>query len=214
VYNQPYLLQKLPMKKLLLLVGLFVFSTTAMPQKMDSTQTAVKKVYVDFVKWYRNNAEKLDGYELAKGSSVNENGQQPPWIMNWKNVEKYFANIRKKVPWLGETFIANERKFLKTCEKYWKEDPTEEITVGFDFDRFIGGQESPPIIIDNYILAKHVKWKVEIKGDNATIYYAGKFDKDDNDKPVKIKDGTKVKMKKEKGVWKIALLQNHFHYDK
>lgn len=198
------------MKKGLVALALFMVSFQAMPQQMDSAQKAVKKVYVDFVKWYRNHSEILDGYNLFRGSDTNENGSQPPWIMNWKNVERYLANIRKRVPYLGEAFITSERKFLKACEKYWKENPQEEITVGFDFDRFIGGQESPPIIIDNYILAKHVKWKVEIKGDYATIYYAGKFDKDDNGKPLKVKDGTKVKLKKEKGVWKIALLQNHF----
>jgi hypothetical protein len=198
------------MKKNLVAVLLFLFSLQGFSQKMDSTQLAVKKVYVDFVKWYRNHSEILDGFNLFRGSDTNENGMQPPWIMNWKNVERYLANIRKKVPWLGEAFIANERKFLKSCERYWKKHPEEEITVGFDYDRFIGGQESPQIMTDQYILSKKVSWKVEIKGDEAIIYYVWKGETDDNGKPLKIKDGTKVKMKMEKGKWKIALLQNHF----
>lgn len=206
----PYLPQKLQMKKLLLLVALFAFSLTAMPQKMDSAQTAVKKAYTDFVKWYRNHSEILDGFNLFRGTDTNENGMQPPWIMNWKNVERYLANIRKRVPYLGAAFINNERKFLKSCERYWKKHPEEDLTVGFDFDRFIGGQESPQIMVDQYILSKKVTWKVEIKGDDAIIYYIYKGQLDDHEKPMKIKDGTKVKMKKEKGVWKIALLQNHF----
>lgn len=199
------------MKKGCIAAIMFLVCLKAMPQqKLDSAQQAVKKVYVDFARWYKTHANALDGYDLVSGKDTTDNGMQPPYRMNWKNVEKYFANIRKKVPWLGETFIANERKFLKSCEKYWKEEPGEEIIAGFDYDRFVGGQESPGYMVDYTILSKKIVWRVDIKGDDATIYYMEKGAKDENNKPMKITQGTKVKMKKEKGVWKIALLQNHF----
>lgn len=202
------------MKKGVLAAFLFIISLQAMPQqKLDSNQQAVKKVYVDFVKWYKKNFNVLHNYDLVRGSDTTENGMQPPYHMNWKNAEKYFAAIRKRVPWLGETFIANERKFLKSCEKYWNENPQEEIIVGFDYDRFIGGQELPEYIVDHWILSKKIQWRVDVKGDNATIYYMEKGALNENDKPMKITEGTKVKLKKEKGVWKIALLQNAFEGD-
>lgn len=197
------------MKKALGFAFLLVFSVQAMAQRLTAEQQKVKKVYTDFVKWYRDHGETLDGFDLFHGSDTTENGQQPPWIMNWPNVEKYLVHIRKNVPYLGETFIANERKFLKQCEKYWKEDPKEELTAGFDYDRFLGGQESPDVLAQN-ILAKNVKWKVVIKGNRATIYYITPWDRDEKDRPLKITSGTKVLLQKEKGKWKIALLQNKF----
>lgn len=195
-------------KKGFIAAVLFLASLPAMPQKMDSAQLAVKKVYIDFARWYKTHGSVLDGFDLISGVDTGDNGLQPPYRMNWKNVEKYFATIRKKVPWLGETFIANERKFLKSCEKAWKKHPEEEIIMGFDYDRFVGGQESPDFMVNYTILSKKILWRVDIKGDDATIYYMEKGARDDNNKPMKITDGTKVKMKKEKGVWKIALLQN------
>ncbi len=198
------------MKKAPVLLALLFCTLQLTAQKMDSAQLAVKKVYIDFVKWYRNHSDKIDHYDLFRGSSTNENGMQPPWIMNWKTVEKYLANLPKKAPWLGAAFVANERKFLKSCEQYWKKHPEEELTVGFDFDRFIGGQESPQVMADEYILSKKVKWLVEIKGNNAVIYYIHPTETDDNGKPLAIKKGTNVQMKKENGVWKIARLQNYF----
>lgn len=193
---------------------LFLFAVCYIPlsaQKMDSAQLAVKKVYIDFAKWYRNHSEKIDHYELFRGSDTTENGMQPPWIMNWKNVEKYLANLRKKAPWLGAAFVANERKFLKSCERYWKKHPEEDLTVGFDFDRFVGGQESPQVIVDEIILSKKTKWLVEIKGNDAVIYYIHPWETDDNGKPLHIKKGTNVQLKKENGEWKISRLQNYFH---
>lgn len=78
----------------------------------DSTQ--IKNTITGFYKWYNANWKKVLAFKLYKGK---EKADVPPYIINWKEVERYFAFLRKNAPHLSEAFIENERKIYKGKRK-------------------------------------------------------------------------------------------------
>ena len=101
------------MKKSLILVAFFILSNFTYSQ-------VVKKVVVEFYKWYAANDAKLYNFKLYKGKVEKD---APPYMIDWKVAEKYFNYINKNVPWLGQAFVANERKFLKQCQQSFNKYP-------------------------------------------------------------------------------------------
>lgn len=181
------------MKTILLLLAL----TTGYNGLAQSSaeKAACKKTVEDFYKWYRVNWRKIDAFTLYKGKKKKD---QPPYVINWKEAERYFSFIRKNVSWLGETFIKNEKAFFKQCQKEFDADPTGDLPYGFDYDRFVGGQEDPEYIVDSTILRRDNKWTFDIKGDKATVYIT-----DSHWKELGPQKG-KVELVKENGRWTIA----------
>jgi hypothetical protein len=190
------------MKKLLFFI---VLCSTAWhvnaQQKPVSDRQAIINCVKGFYQWYKKEPSDLDKYALYRGKNK-DNPDGPPYMIDWKNVEKHFTWIRKNQHWLGETFIENERKFFKESEKYFNEHPEEEMPVGFDYDRIYGGQDTPIWMLPAKPLEKGITWKVTITGTKALVEftytfknYEGKMDKGHE----------KLEMAKEKGVWKIAL---------
>ena len=178
------------MKKLLfLLISSFAFSASQ-AQTLSAEQQAVKKVVVDFYKWYAANDAKLYNFKLYKGKVVKD---APPYIIDWKVAEKYFNYVRKNVTWLGQAFIINERKFLKQCQQNFNKYPEEEMPMGFDYDRFTDTQEDAKYTLDEYILNKKMTWQINIKNAVAIVFIN-----------VKNKDRSKVELVKENGTWKIS----------
>lgn len=157
-------------------------------------QAAAKKTVVDFYKWYGSNWKKMDAFKLYKGRKKKD---QPPYTINWKEVERYFTYIRQHVPQLGEAFISNEKKFFKQCQVDFDANPEEEIAAGFDYDRFVGGQEDPELIIRETILDKKNTWEVVIDGNKATVFVTDRHLEGEASKG-------KVDLVKEKGSWKIS----------
>jgi hypothetical protein len=177
-----------------------VLFATAQTKTVSERQAIINTVK-GFYQWYKNQAADLDKYPLYRGKKK-ENPDGPPYMIDWKNVEKHFAWIRKNVPWLGETFIENERKFFKESEKYFNENPEEEMPVGFDYDRIIGGQDTPVWMLPKKPLEKNINWKVNIEGKKAIVEFTFTFKNYEG----KMEKGTEqLEMVKEKGVWKIAL---------
>ncbi len=181
------------MKIFFLLIGIVVLST-AQAQTLNKEQRLVKQVVVDFYKWYAVNDAKLYKFKLYKGRIEKD---APPYIIDWKVAEKYFAFIRKNVPWLGETFIVNERKFLKDCQLSFNKNPTEEMPIGFDYDRFTDTQEDAKYTLSETILNKKMFWQINIRSNN-TNAVVGISEKQKTD------EISKIELVKEKGLWKIS----------
>jgi hypothetical protein len=183
------------MKQLLFLVlMIFSLSSQAQQRKLTVAEQSVKKTVTDFYKWYAGNWKKMDSFKLYKGKKAKD---APPYMIDWKTAEKYFTFIRSKVPQLGETFISNQKIFFKQCQSDFDANPGEEIASGFDYDRFVGGQEDPALVIKETILAKKNDWDVIIKGNKATVFIFNRLNANESNKG-------KVEMVKEKGVWKLA----------
>jgi len=181
------------MKILFLFSGLIVLSNLQ-AQTLNAEQRLVKQVVVDFYKWYSVNDAKLYNFKLYKGKNKKD---VPPYIIDWKVAETYFTYIRKNVPWLGEAFIENERKFLKQCQQSFNKYPEEEMPIGFDYDRFTDTQEDAKYTLSETILNKKMLWQINIKSNNtkAVVFISEKQKTDER---------SKIELVKEKGLWKIS----------
>ena len=185
----------LVMKKLFPVLFLFCASGAFSQKKgMSADETACKATVVDFYKWYKSNWKKMDAFVLYKGKKKKG---MPPYIIDWKAVDRYFVFIRKNVPYLGETFISNEKNFFKETQKEFDADPEGEVPAGFDYDRFVGSQEDPKWTVDEIILYPKNKWQVKIEGNTATVFITDMHKDAGGQK-------SKVGLTRENGSWKIS----------
>ncbi|MGB3007215.1 MAG: hypothetical protein WBC06_11940 [Chitinophagaceae bacterium] len=191
------------MKKIFLFVTM-AFLISSGHAQLNTEQKKIKQVFFDFLKFYQKNESKFNSFQLYKGTGPENN---PPYKILWKGVEKYFTYLRTSVPYVGEAYIKAERNHFKFSDSCFKDDPVEEMPVGFDYDRWAGGQESIDHTIKWYTDPKN-KYEVIIKGTKATLrigaeLYEGALEKD--------RSWYFVPFVKEKGKWKMA--DNIYHED-
>ena len=184
-------MKKITTDFILLLFTLPVFA------QLNAEQAAIKKIFFDFLGFYKKNEVKFNSFKLYKGTGKESN---PPYHIQWKEAEKYFAWLRKEVPYVGEAYINAEREHFKYADSAFKEFPQEEIPIGFDYDRWAGGQESIEYTYTWYTSAKN-KFIVIITGNTAilkigTALWDGAGEKDRN--------WSIVPFVKENGKWKMA----------
>ncbi|MBL7701468.1 MAG: hypothetical protein JNM14_04420 [Ferruginibacter sp.] len=179
------------MKKLLSALMLLLFTLPAFAQ-LNAEQAAIKKVFFDFLAFYKKNEAKFNSFKLYKGTGEENN---PPYKLQWKEAEKYFTYLRTNVPFVGEAYINAERNHFKDSEKNFKDYPEEELPSGFDYDRWAGGQESIEYTYKWYT-SKANKYKVIINGNKATLKIGSGSGKD--------MSWSVVPFAKENGKWKMA----------
>lgn len=181
---------------LTLLICGIAFNSSA--QKLTAEQAGIKKTFFDFLLFYKKNEKKFNSFKLYSGTGKEGN---PPYRINWKTgVQQYFNYLRKNVPYVGEAYIKAETQHFKNAEQSFKEYPEEEIVMGFDFDRWAGGQESISYTYGWYTSPKNT-YQVKIRGNKATLRIGT---------PSGVKDKSSQKFwafvpfVKEKGKWKMA----------
>ncbi len=184
------------MKKNITWLLFLLFSVSAHAQ-LTPEQSVIKKIFFDFLKFYKSNEAKFHSFQLYKGTGKENN---PPFKMQWKETEKYFTYLRKQVPYVGEAYIKAEMGHFKFADSCFKADPQDEIAAGFDYDRWGGGQESIQYMYKWYTSAKN-KYKVTITKNTAVLkigseLMAGAAEKE--------RSWSAVPFVKEKGKWKMA----------
>ncbi len=179
------------MKKISIVLATFLFCITAFAQ-LNAEQKSIKKVFEDFQKFYLKNEKKFNAFKLYKGQGKENT---PPYHIQWKEVDKYFTYLRKNVPYVGEAYIKNERTRFLYSDSCFKADINEEIAVGFDYDRWAGGQEGIEYMIKWYVNPKN-KYKVSINQNKAVLHIGSKI----ND----ALSWSEVPFTKEKGKWVMA----------
>ena len=184
------------MRKIFFLLVVVVISINAKPQ-LTGEQVSIKKTFFDFLAFYQKNEEKFYSFKLYKG--VGENND-PPYHIQWKEVEKYFSWLRSNVPYVGEEYIKNEKKDFQFYDSCFKAEPDEEIPFGFDYDRWAGGQESIEYMIVWYTSPKN-KYVVNINGDKAELKIGSELWQGAEEKD---RAWSVVPFVREKGVWKMA----------
>ncbi|MGG9970669.1 hypothetical protein ACQ33O_02650 [Ferruginibacter sp. SUN002] len=184
------------MKKILFLL-LTAFIAVNIQAQLNAEQKKIKQTFFDFLAFYKKNEKKFNSFHLYKGQGKE---YSPPFKIQWKEVEKYFAYLRKSVPYVGEAYIKAERKHFKDSEHYFKENPEEEIAVGFDYDRWAGGQESIEYTYKWYTSPKN-KYIVEINRDTAVLKIGSELWEGAEEKD---RVWNYVPFVKEKGKWKMA----------
>lgn len=184
------------MKKALPFLFALCMSLPAFSQ-LNKEQQLIKQTFFSFLKFYQKNEEAFNRFDLYQGTGP-EDG--PPYKINWKETERYFAFLRKSVPYVGEAYIKAEKAHFSFSDSCFKDDPAEEMPVGFDYDRWAGGQESIDYTIKWYTSPKN-KYEVIITGNKALLRIGSELypgDKPEN------RSWSVVPFVKEKGKWKMA----------
>ena len=171
------------------IVLLFVLPVFA---QLNAEQLAIRKMFFDFLGFYKKNEAKFNSFKLYKGKGKDNN---PPYQIQWKETERYFAFLRKEVPYVGEAYIQAERLHFKQADSSFKQYPEEEIPMGFDFDRWAGGQESIEYTYKWYTSSKN-KFRVNITNNMAVLKIGSGSGKDIY--------WSIVPFVKENGKWKMA----------
>lgn len=183
------------MKKIFTAI-LLLFVVTAQAQ-LTPEQQSIKKIFFDFLKFYQKNEAKFNSFHLYKGTGKESN---PPFKIQWKEVDRYFAWLRAAVPYVGEAYIKAEKKSFLFSDSCFKADPEDELPAGFDYDRWAGGQETIANSIEWYCSKKNL-YRVNITGDKAELLIGGETWEGANSKN---RTWSKVPFVKEKGKWKMA----------
>jgi hypothetical protein len=177
----------------------FTFLLFALPvfSQLNTEQAGIKKVFFDFLGFYKKNEAKFSSFRLYRGTGK---GNNPPYKIQWKEAEKYFTYLRSSVPYVGEAYINAEKAHFKYSDSCFKADPQDELPAGFDFDRWAGGQESIEYTYKWYTSTKN-KYKVAITGNTAVLkigaaLIAGATEKN--------RSWSIVPFVKENGKWKMA----------
>src|SRR5215510_989478 len=120
------------MKKIFILL-LIALSSAISNAQLNKEQQSIKRIFFDFLKFYQKNEKKFNSFKLYKGVGKENN---PPYKIQWKEVDRYFAWLRTTVPYVGEAYINSERNDFKYSDSCFKVYPDEEIPMGFDYDRW------------------------------------------------------------------------------
>lgn len=176
---------------------LFSFASLTTSAQHTSEEKIIKKVFFDFLQFYKKNVRAFNSFQLYKGTGKEQN---PPYRIQWSEAERYFKYLRTKVPYVGEAYIKSERNDFKFYDSCYKADPDEEIVVGFDFDRWAGGQDDPEYLVKWHTDPKNI-YQVTITGNTAILrigspLWDGAAEIDRN--------WETVPFIKEKGKWKMA----------
>lgn len=183
------------MRKIFLPLLLILACFTSHSQ-LNKEEESIKKIFFDFLNFYQKNEKKFNSFQLYKGVGKENN---PPFKIQWKEVDRYFAWLKASVPYVGEEYTRNERTHFKYSDSCFKTDPTEEIPMGFDYDRWAGGQEDISYTLKWYTDPNN-KYKVNIKGDKALLRI-GTLPEGAKEKE---RGWNEVPFVKEKGKWKMA----------
>lgn len=116
----------------------------------------IKKAITGFYTWYNKYWQKVDAFALYKGKRVK---YQPPYVIDWKEVDRYFAYLKKAAPQLHPSFYTTEREWFKQLQKGFDQNPKEEIAIGFDYDRFTNSQDEPQWFMN---ALKKVRWDFQM----------------------------------------------------
>jgi hypothetical protein len=164
--------------------------------QLNPEQEKIRQTFFRFLAFYEKN-EKRFNFNLYRGTGPDN---APPYRVNWKEAERYFAFLRREVPMVGEAYIKAERAHFKFSDSCFKTDPEEEMPVGFDYDRWAGGQESIEYTRPYYTSKDNI-YQVTITGNKAVLRIGGPLGEGQTEKD---RDWSFVPFVKEKGIWKMA----------
>jgi hypothetical protein len=184
------------MKKIFFLLILSVSFNYSFCQ-LNAEQKKIQQTFFNFLKFYQKNEVKFNSFRLYKGTGKENN---PPFKMQWKEVDKYFAYLRSSVPYVGEAYIKAEKNHFLFNDSCFKADTEDELPAGFDYDRWAGGQEDIQYTIKWYTSAKNI-YKIIITGNKAVLRIGAELWEGLSEEN---RSWSFVPFVKEKGKWKMA----------
>ncbi len=183
------------MKKLVILLSICTSSVFA--HNLTGEKKAAKDAAVTFLNWYKTGYKGFNKFDLY--CTVKPKTEGPPYVINWKNVDKHYAWIKTNAPMFAKAFIKNEKQFFDYSNQMFKQYPDEEMAQGFDYDRILGSQEDVAITLREGWLKKGLIWQVKmVSSTEAEVGIKEKGMADDG-------SSNRFLMVKENGQWKVAL---------
>lgn len=123
----------------------------------------------NFMKWYIKNLDTLYKFNTIEGGmNGEENEKAENYFVNFSEVEKYIAEL-KKSGFLTDDFLKNERQIFVEGDEYFKKNPENDgPPYGFDYDRFFYTQETfeedlPNIDKTKYVVNQKDEFNSEVK---------------------------------------------------
>lgn len=179
----------------LLLLTIFIMGESF--SQMNTEQKLIKQIFFDFLKLYQKNEAKFNSFRLYKGTGKENN---PPYKIQWKEVDRYFAYLKASVPYVGQQYILSEKNHFKYADSSFKADPEEEIAAGFDYDRWAGGQDDVKYLVKWHTSPQN-KFEVKITGNTAILRIGAELYEGASENE---RSWSFVPFKKENGKWKMA----------
>ena len=78
---------------------LLFFAVHSGYSQLNAEQQTIKQTFFSFLKYYQQHETEFNKFRLYKGKGKND---EPPYHIQWSEAEKYFAYLRKNVPYVGE----------------------------------------------------------------------------------------------------------------
>ncbi len=134
-------------------------------QSPVSDSTSIRITVTGFYEWYHTHYPSFNRFDLYSGLKKED---APPYKINWEEVTRYQQFIRDSVPWLGDIFLQNQKRFLEQCDSAFKVDVEDDIPYGFDYDWYTNSQEGTEYLLED--LRNPVsRWDIDIAGNEATV---------------------------------------------
>ena len=164
---------------------------------------SIRKTVTDFYEWYDASYAKFFRYDLYSGLKKKD---EPPYTINWEEVERYQQFIADSVPQLGGQFLQNQKRFLQQCDSAFKVDVADDIPYGFDYDWYTNSQEGTEYLL-NAIRNAKTNWTIIVKGDTADVKVVAS---QEFEGITETYTAISLSMKKENGKWTISGIGNEF----
>jgi hypothetical protein len=103
------------------------------PKNYDKMKLAVtpKKVVRNFLKWYEDNRERLDKFDLVSGKARD---MAKAYRVNFRETEKYLTEL-KKSGFLSDQYINTLRRYFETADANFEKYPQYDgPALGFGID--------------------------------------------------------------------------------
>lgn len=170
----------------------------AAAQTLSKEQRQVKDAAIAFFRWYAKGHVAFD--TPRPYVSVNKGSDGPPYKISPQRVKAHLAWVSQQKDRFSKQFLINEGIWFRYADSLFKASPGEEIAAGFDFDRILGGQEEPGIVLKDGWLSKKMVWDITLLNPNkALVSIHEPFQE------VLPDDANTMIMEKENGRWKVSL---------
>lgn len=190
---------------------------SAKPLSIGQEKKSLKAAAIAFYKWSETvwdtpaSARKQESFKLIlnkEGKPEEEDGYGCPCSINWKEVERFFAWVKSRSPFIGNSYFSYSRNAMKDAEDRMKKAETEqenlEAVEAFYIDgmfHIFPGNEGPPKFSQSGIYSSSAVWDIEVNPDGSA--YVNTTFKMPAGWSEKVR-AYKLKMIKENGVWKLA----------
>jgi hypothetical protein len=116
-------------------------TSTNIPADNFALDEQPAKTIIDFLKWYRDNENKVGGGWVNNASNETYDSTKF-YSVNFEATEKYLTEL-KLTGFISDKYIDKWREYFKKCDKDFKDNPSNDgPPEGFEYDLIMLSQET------------------------------------------------------------------------